>query len=298
MSQHRLGIWLGVAAYTSWGVAPAFWKLLGGVPALQQTAHRVVWAVPLLALAVVLLGRRRMLRDAIRSRRTIVVTALSAALLAANWGVFVWAIAAEHIVEVSLGYFVNPLLSVALGVVLLGERLRPAQVAAVTLAGAGVAYMTLRLGELPWISLALAGSFALYGLLKKRPEAAAPLEGLLGETTLAGVPALGFLVALGAAGEGAFGSNWPDSVLLMAAGAVTAVPLLLFGAAAQRIPLSTVGLLQYLAPSLQFLLGVAAYGETVTADQLIGFGFVWVALAVFTADNLRAARRLVPVLPA
>jgi chloramphenicol-sensitive protein RarD len=291
MSRHRQGIWFGVAAYTTWGVAPAFWKLLGDVPALQQMAHRVVWAVPLLAAAVLLLGRRAVLARAAGTPGTVVVTAMSAALLAANWGVFVWAIADERIVEVSLGYFINPLLSVALGVVLLRERLRPAQVVAVALATAGVAYMTIRLGELPWVSLVLAGTFALYGLLKKRPEAAPPLEGLLGETIVAGIPALVFILIAGSGGDGAFGAEWGDTLLLVATGAVTATPLLLFGAAAQRVPLSTVGLLQYLAPSLQFLLGVAAYGESVTSDQLVGFGFVWVALAVFTADNMRAARR-------
>jgi len=297
MDRHRRGLWLGIAAYTIWGVVPAFWKLLGGVPVLQQLGHRVVWAVPMLLIAVVLAGRMAYLRSAIRDRRTILVTIASAALLAANWGVFVWAIDAGRIVEASLGYFINPLLSVALGVIVLGERLRPARVAAVGLAAVGVVYMTIRLGEVPWVSLVLAGTFALYGLLKKRPGAATPIVGLLGETALAAVPALAYLTVVGIRGDGAFGSDWPETLLLVAAGAVTAVPLLLFGAAAQRIPLSTVGLLQYLAPSLQFLLGVAVYGEAVTGDHLIGFTFVWVALAVFTADNLRGSRPFEAVPP-
>ena len=274
-----------------WGVAPIFWKLLGGVPAVEQTAHRVVWAVPILALAVVGTGRVGRLNRAVRQPGTVGVAALGAALLAANWCVFVWAVSVERIVEASLGYFINPLLSVALGVAVLGERLRPAGVAAVGLAGAGVAYMTFRQGEMPWIALVLAGTFAVYGLLKKRPEAAPPLEGLLAEATLAAVPALAFIVILSGQGRGAFGAEWGDSALLVAAGAVTAIPLLLFGAAAQRIPLSTVGLLQYLAPSLQFMVGAVVYGEPVAAHRMIGFGFVWLALAVFTADNLRASRR-------
>lgn len=294
MEQHRRGFWFGVAGYAIWGVAPVFWKLLDHVPALELTAHRVVWSVPVLGLAIVLLGRRNHLRRSLQDRRTVVVTALAGMLLITNWGIFVWAITSGHIVEASLGYFINPLLSVALGVVVLGERLRRAQVWAVGLAFIGVAYMTVRLGEVPWVSLVLAGSFAVYGLIKKRPEAAPPLEGLLGEIWLGLVPALVVLIALGARGEGAFGVGVGDTVLLIATGAVTAAPLLFFGAAVQRVALSTVGLLQYLAPTLQFILGVVVYGETVVADQLIGFAFVWVALLVFSVDNLRSNRAIAP----
>jgi chloramphenicol-sensitive protein RarD len=290
MDQDRRGLWYGVAAYTTWGVAPIFWKWLGGVPAIQQAAHRVVWSVPVLLVAVIVLKRLPRLRAALSRPRTVLIAAAAAVLLVCNWSTYVWAIATEQIVESSLGYFINPLFTVALGVVLLGERLRPAGVVAVLLAFTGVAYMTIRLGELPWISLALAGTFGLYGLLKKRAEAAPPLEGLLGETSIAMVPALAFIIVLAVRGEGSFGTGWGDTLLLVAAGAVTAAPLLMFGAAAQRIPLSTVGLLQYLAPTLQFLLGVAVYEEPVVADQLVGFVFVWVALVIFTVDNLRAGR--------
>ena len=294
MEQHRWGLWYGVAAYAIWGVTPVFWKLLDGVPVLQQTGHRVVWSVPVLGAAVVLLGRRDRMRDAMRDRRTLALTALAGTLLITNWGVFVWAIASEQIVEASLGYFINPLLSVALGVLVLGERLRRPQAVAVGLAALGVVYMTVSLGELPWVSLVLAGTFAVYGLIKKHPLASSPLEGLLGETSIGAVPALTLLVVVGLRGEGAFGVDVCDTALLVAAGVVTAAPLLLFGAAAQRIPLSTVGLLQYLAPSLQFALGVAAYGEPIVAGQLVGFAFVWSALIVFTADNYRGLRRAAP----
>lgn len=297
MEQHRRGLWFGVAGYAIWGVAPAFWKQLDHVPALELTAHRVVWSVPILAVAIVLLGRRSHLRRSLQDRRTVVVTALAGMMLIANWAIFIWAITSGRIVEASLGYFINPLLSVALGVVVLGERLRRAQIWAVGLAFIGVAYMTVSLGEVPWVSLVLAGSFAVYGLVKKRPEAAPPLEGLLGEIWLGFVPALVFLVVLGASGEGAFGVGRGDTALLVATGAVTAAPLLFFGAAVQRVPLSTVGLLQYLAPTLQFILGVAVYGETVVADQMIGFAFVWVALIVFSIDNLRS-NRVIPQAPA
>jgi len=294
VEQHRRGLWFGVAGYAIWGIAPVFWKLLDHVPAIELTAHRVVWSVPVLGVAVVLLGRRSHLRRSLQNRRTVMVTALAGMLLIANWGVFVWAITSEHIVEASLGYFINPLLSVALGVVVLGERLRRAQVWAVGLAFVGVAYMTIRLGEFPWISLVLAGSFAVYGLIKKRPEAAPPLEGLLGEIWLGLVPALVLLIVLGSRGEGAFAVGAGDTLLLIATGTVTAAPLLFFGAAVQRVPLSTVGLLQYLAPTVQFALGVAVYGETVEADQMIGFVFVWMALIVFSIDNLRANRSVAP----
>ncbi|MCB2223348.1 MAG: EamA family transporter RarD [Actinobacteria bacterium] len=291
MDEHRRGLWYGVAAYGIWGVAPAFWKLLDGVPAVEQTAHRVVWSVPMLLAAVLLLRRRDRLRAMLADRRALAITAAASVLLTANWLVFVWAVASGRIVEASLGYFINPLLSVALGVVVLRERLRPAAIAAVVLAAAGVAYMTVRLGSLPWVSLVLAGSFAVYGLLKKRPQAAPPLEGLLGEAAVALPAALGLVVVLAARGDGAFGVSAGDSLLLAATGVVTVAPLLCFGAAVQRVPLSTVGLLQYLAPTLQFVLGAAVYGEEVTGDQAVGFAFVWLALAVFTADNLRVARR-------
>lgn len=297
MDQHRLGLWFGISSYAIWGVSPIYWKWLGGVPVLQQAAHRVVWTIPILLVVIVLRGRLGRLRAALRSPRTMLLALSAGALLAANWGIYLWAVDADRLLEASLGYFINPLLSVALGVVVLRERLRPAQTAAVGLASAGVLYMTLRIGELPWISLTLAGTFALYGLLKKSPEAAAPLEGLLGETAAVGIPALAFLIGVGVAGEGGFGSGWVDTLLLIGAGGVTASPLLLFGGAVQRIPLSTVGILQYLAPSLQFLLGIAVYGEPLSGDRLIGFGFVWVALIVFTVDNLRR-RRPAPVSPA
>jgi len=182
------------------------------------------------------------------------------------------------------------LLLVALGVFVLRERLTRAQTASIALAAAGVAYMAVRLGSLPWISLVLAGTFGVYGLLKKGRQAAPALEAVFGETSLMAIPGLIFVIALAGRGEGTFGGDVGTSLLLVAAGAVTATPLLLFGIAAQRIPLATIGILQYLAPTLQFLLGVFAYGEEMTRDQLIGFILVWLALALYTADNLRAAR--------
>jgi chloramphenicol-sensitive protein RarD len=284
------GLWYGVAAYAIWGLSPLYWKALDDVDSLQVLAHRVFWAVPVLAAVVVARRRSAELTAAVRTPRTMIVAVLAAVFLAANWGIFIWGVATDHVVEISLGYFINPLLSVALGVVLLRERLRPGQMAAVAFAAAGVIYMTARLGSVPWVSLVLAFSFAMYGLLKKRPEAAPALEGLLAEVSMVAVPAAVWIALRTAAGDGALGNDGPTTALLMGAGAFTAFPLLLFGASAQRIPLSVVGLLQYIAPTLQFLLGVLAFGEAVSGDQLAGFALVWCGLAVFTFDNVRTAR--------
>ena len=290
MGHQRGGIWAGVAAYTIWGVAPAFWKLIDDVPALEQMAHRVIWAPPLLLIALALRGRLAILREELLRPGALRLMVIAAVVLSCNWLTFIWAVITDRVLDVSLGYFINPLLLVALGVLVLRERLTRAQTVAIGLAVAGVAYMAVRVGSLPWISLVLAGTFGMYGLLKKQGRAAPAVEAVFGETGLMAVPGLMFVVVLAVRGESTFGSDPGTSLLLIGAGAVTAAPLLLFGTAAQRIPLTTVGILQYLAPSIQFLLGVLAFGERVTRDQMIGFILVWLALALYTADNLRAAR--------
>lgn len=286
----RSGIWLAVVAYTFWGVVPIFWKTLDSVPALELLAHRIVWSVPLL---LVIIGARRhmsVVRDAIRRPDTIVTALAGGVLLSVNWGVFVWAVTSGHIVEASLGYFINPLVSVALGVAVLREHLSPARRIAVWIAAAGVAGMTALSGVLPWISLALAFSFGTYGLLKKRDTAAPPIEGLFMESSFVAVPALIYLLALGRGGDASFGSSLATSLLLIAAGAVTIFPLILFGAAAKRIPLSTLGFLQYLAPILQLVVGLVVYGEAVTGGEWFGFALVWIALVIYSADNVRELR--------
>jgi chloramphenicol-sensitive protein RarD len=284
------GLWYGVAAYTIWGLSPLYWKALNDVDSLQVLANRVVWAVPVLAAVIVLRGRTSVMRRTMRDPRTMVVALLAAVFLAVNWGIFIWGVATDHVVEISLGYFINPLISVALGVIVLRERLRRGQILAVSFAAAGVLYMTISVGSVPWISLVLAFSFAFYGLLKKRAEAAPALEGLTAEVSIVAVPALAWMVVQALTGDSALGEEVAGTALLIGAGAFTAIPLLLFGASAQRIPLSVVGLLQYIAPTLQFLLGVLAFGEAVSADELVGFALVWCGLAVFTADNVRNAR--------
>jgi chloramphenicol-sensitive protein RarD len=288
--EHRKGVWYGIAAYVLWGLSPVFWKALDEIPALELLAHRILWSVPLLALVVAIRHRWKAFARIYAAGRVRLLAAAGGILLAINWGVFVWAVTSGHIVEASFGYFINPLVSVALGVIVLRERLRPAQQVAVGIAAVGVAGMAVIVGGVPWISLTLAFSFGSYGLLKKQPGAAPPLEGLFGEMFIVAIPALVFVAVLAGSGEGSFGGGPATTALLITAGAVTVAPLLLFGASAQRIPLSLVGLLQYIAPTLQLLIGVSFYGEAVSGGEIFGFGLVWVALALFTFDGLRAAR--------
>ena len=285
--EQRKGIWMAVVAYSFWGFVPIFWKALDSVPALELLAHRILWSVPILFLVIV--GRRRLgiLRDSFRTPGTAVTALAGGILLSINWGVFVWAVTTSHIVEASLGYFINPLVSVALGVIVLRERLSLAQRIAVGIAVVGVAGMTILSGVPPWISLILAFSFGTYGLLKKRTTAAPPTEGLFMESAFVAIPALLYLGILAGDGTGALGSSLTTTLLLITAGAVTVFPLVLFGASAKRIPLSTLGILQYIAPIVQLLLGVALYGEAVSSGEWFGFVLVWVALAIYTIDNVR-----------
>ncbi len=289
MDSQRSGVWLGVAAYVVWGVTPLFWNLVSGVPALEVLGYRILWAWPILIAILALRRRITSVRRTYAATRTRVLAAIAGVLITINWGVYIWAVTSDHIVEASLGYFINPLVSVALGVVVLNEHLRPAQRLAVTIASLGVVGMTVMLGVLPWISLALAFSFGFYGLLKKDPAAAPALEGLLGEVTVLVLPAA---VYLAVSGSDAFTRSAPTALWLVAAGLLTVVPLWMFGAAAQRIPLSTIGLLQYLAPTLQFAIGVTVFGESIAGGQVFGFALVWMALAVFARDQVTIARRL------
>jgi len=287
--EQRKGAWLAVAAFLVWGLAPLFWNLLSSVPALELLAHRIVWSIPL--LFAIIAGRRRLgvLRDSFRSPGTAATAFAGGVLLSVNWGVFVWAVTADHIVDASLGYFINPLVSVALGVIVLREHLRPAQRLAVAIAAVGVAGMTVFAGVMPWISLTLAFSFGTYGLLKKRPNAAPPFEGLFMETAFVAAPALVYLAVLAGEGEGAFGVSPSTTLLLIAAGAVTVAPLVLFAGAAQRIPLSMLGILQYITPTMHLLIGVIVFGEAVSGGEWFAFAMVWIALIIYTIDNSRTS---------
>ena len=291
------GLWYALGAYGLWGLLPIYWKLLLPVPALEILLHRMVWSLVFLALLLWVNRRWQELRTVLAERRTLALYAAAALLLSANWWIYIWAVNAGFIVETSLGYFINPLVNVVLGVILFRERLRRGQWAAIALAAAGVAYLTWAYGQPPWISLALAFSFACYGVLKK----VAPLgasAGLTLETALMSAPAVAVLLYWQARGSASFGALGPGTdLLLVGAGAATAVPLVFFGAAARRLPLSIVGIMQYIAPTLQFLIGVWIYDEPFGLERLIGFSMIWLALALFTAEGLWSRRRAPAVPP-
>jgi chloramphenicol-sensitive protein RarD len=283
------GILYGVGAYGLWGLVPAYWPLLLPATPVELLAHRVAWSLVVMAGIAVALGRWGALRGL--SAKGWLMVACASVLIAVNWGVYIYAVNSSHVVEASLGYFINPLVSVLLGVLVLRERLRLPQVAALAIAVLAVVVLAVDYGSLPLISLTLACSFGVYGLIKKT----VPLDStasLTGESIVLAPVAVGYLVWLGATGAGTFTSHGVGHALLLAsAGAVTAVPLLLFGAAVRKVPLSTLGMLQYLAPVLQFAWGVFVMHETMTPVRWLGFALVWVALLVFTLDAVRAGHR-------
>ncbi|HYC54594.1 MAG TPA: EamA family transporter RarD [Candidatus Binatia bacterium] len=290
------GVWYAVGAYTAWGLLPVYWKMLRHVPAAQVISHRILWSCVLLAAMLAASRRWSRFRAAAFAPRTLRQYAAAAGLIGINWSIFIWAVAAGFLVETSLGYYINPLISVLLGVVVLGERLRLAQWLPIALAAAGVGYLTFTHGSVPWIALVLATSFALYGLVKKTAPLGS-LDGLALETGLLFLPALAVVAAGEAKGDGPLlgGGDALTGLMLLSAGAVTTAPLLMFASAAQRIPLFWIGILQYIAPTLQLALGTLVYGEPFHRDQLIGFAMVWAALLVFLLEGL-AARRTPPVL--
>lgn len=290
------GVAFGVGAYVIWGLLPLFLRELDGVPLLQLVAHRVVWSLLLLAAMATLLGSWPAIRAIARSRRTALMLVASAALIASNWLVYIWAVFHGHVLAASLGYFINPLVNVLLGMAVLHERLRKLQGLAVAIAAAGVAAMALTGGAGLWISLALAISFGLYGLVRKM-AAAEPLAGLLIETALLAPLALGWLVWSAGQGEGVFGKVGGTDLLLMASGAVTAAPLLMFAAAAKRLRLATLGLVQYIAPTLLFIQAAWLFGEPVTSLHLFTFGCIWAGLLLYAYDSLHRPEIAASVTP-
>lgn len=287
----RTGALYALCAFLAWGFNPVYFKAVAEVPVVDIVAHRILWALLLVAM-VVSIGRQwPAVARALFDRRAMTALVASTVLLSSNWGLYVWAVAHERILETSIGYFINPMVSVLLGVVFLGERLNRVQMVAVALAVAGVAYLTLNYGQAPWIALYLAGSFGLYGLIRKIAPVNA-IGGLFIETLILAPLALGYLVWLHVTGAGSFGrESIGFDVLLLASGPVTALPLLWFSAAARRLNLSTVGFFQYIAPSTQFLLAVFVYGEPFTPAHAVTFPLIWTALAIFTADAVRRQRR-------
>jgi chloramphenicol-sensitive protein RarD len=284
------GFWRGVAAYSIWGLFPLYWKLVEHVSAVQIISHRIVWSFVTLAIVVAARFRREIASQL--DRRTLAIYAIAAILISVNWFLYVYAVNTGFILETSLGYFITPLVNVLLGVIVLRERLRPLQWCAVALAAAGVLHLTFGYGSLPWIAIGLALSFGSYGLVKKK----APLDSLAGltlETGIVVVPAAAYLFAVQANGHGAFlHSSVRTDLLLVGGGPVTVVPLVLFASAVRRVTLTTVGLLQYIAPTIQFFLGVFLYGEPFAGTRLIGFVIVWTACVLFSVDGLRARARI------
>ncbi|MFD5375842.1 EamA family transporter RarD [Streptomyces griseoincarnatus] len=274
-----------------WGLVPLFWPLLKPAGAVEILAHRMVWSLVFVAAALAVIRRWAWIGELVRQPRRLALITVAAAVITVNWGVYIWSVNSGHVVEASLGYFINPLVTIAMGVLLLKERLRPVQWAAVGIGALAVVVLTVGYGRPPWISLVLAFSFATYGLVKKKVNLGG-VESLAAETAIQFLPALGYLVWLGSQGESTFGAEGAGHALLLAAtGIVTALPLVCFGAAAIRVPLSTLGLLQYLAPVFQFLLGILYFKEAMPPERWAGFALVWLALTLLTWDALRTARR-------
>ena len=285
------GVAYAAGAYILWGLLPLYWKALHDVPSSQIVAHRLVWS--LVFVGLVLTARRNWgwLGKAIRQPRVLLIFALSGTLLTVNWLVYIWGVNAGFIVETSLGYFINPLVNVLLGYVFLKERLRPMQWGALAVALAGVLYLTFSYGAFPWIALTLAFSFGLYGLIRKT-AALNSAEGLFVETAVLFLPALGFLLFHELRGTGALGHvDGLTTLLLIGAGAATSIPLILFASGARRVTLTTMGLLQYIAPTMQFLIGVLIFGEPFGMGRVVGFGLIWLALVLYTAESLMNRRR-------
>jgi chloramphenicol-sensitive protein RarD len=286
-SEARIGVFYGVAAYTFWGLAVFYFKAIASVSPLEILAHRILWSVPFLLGWLAVRGRLGDLRSAVRQRRTVIILLITTVLIAGNWLMFILAVATGRVVQASLGYYINPLLNVLMGMIFLRERLRPVQWVSVVLAATGVTYLAVSFGSVPFISLILAGTFGLYGLLRKTVPADGPV-GLTVETCLL-LPVMIVYIAVRAAhGDMAFlHVSRKIDVLLLVAGLVTTVPLLWFTNAVRRLRLATIGFLQYLSPTLQLLLAVGVYKEPFTRTHLVTFSFIWTALGIYSIDALR-----------
>ena len=293
-AESRAGLWVAAASFVLWGLMPLYWHLIKEVPSLQIVVHRIVWSALLVSAWLLWKQGRGWLRATLARPRAAWMLGLSGLLIAFNWGLYIWAVNAGHVVESSLGYFINPLVNVVLGVAFLHERLNRVQWISVAIATLGVAWLTWQLGQPPWIAIGLALSFGLYGLIRKLVAVDA-VSGLGVESVYLFLPALVVLLWGEAHGSGGFlpaeGWGWGVDALLVIAGALTALPLIGFAYAVRRVPLSVVGLMQYIAPTLQFLLGVLFFGEAFDENRAVGFAFIWIALAVFASDGLWRARR-------
>ncbi|MEZ5464556.1 MAG: EamA family transporter RarD [Lysobacteraceae bacterium] len=299
----RRGLVAASIAFVIWGLMPLYWHLLKAVPSLQIITHRIVWSTLLVVGWLLWRHGRGWLRQTLQQPRAAWMLALSGMFIALNWGLYIWAVNAGHVVETSLGYFINPLLNVVLGVAVLGERLNRAQWVSIAIATAGVLWLTFNYGDFPWIALALACSFGIYGLIRK-VVAVPPVRGLGVESLYLFLPALGFLIWSEFNGDGGFAASSASggwgvmaAMLLIIGGALTAIPLIAYADAVRRIPFSLVGLMQYIAPTLQLLCGVLVFGEPFGSERMIGFALIWIALAIFATDGFLRSRRRPMVLP-
>ena len=292
MNDSKGGVGFGAAAYLCWGFFPLYWPLLDPAGSLEILAHRFVWSMVFVLVAITAMGKWSAFRAIARDRRTMLILGVASVTIALNWGGFIYGVTNGHVIETSLGYFINPLVTVLLGVFVLKETLRLVQWLAIAIGASAVVVLTVDYGRLPWVALLVAFSFAAYGFLKKKADLGA-FEGLGMETAILFPVALAFLIALQLRGDLTFGHEGPANVVLLAGtGIVTAIPLLLFGAAATRLSLTTIGLLQYLGPIIQFIVGLTIFDEDMTTARWAGFILVWAALAIFTADALNHHRRL------
>ncbi|ESX15207.1 permease [Mesorhizobium sp. LSHC422A00] len=293
-SKARSGFLLALGAYLLWGLLPFYMKAVAHLPLIEVIAHRIVWSVPIAAAVLVWAGRTADFKAAIRSPRSIAMAALTATLISVNWAIYVWAISVDRTVETALGYYINPLVSIVVGALLLGEKLDRLQIAAVLLAAVAVAVLTVDAGKLPWVSLALAFSFAAYGFFRKTLPIG-PSQGFLLEVLLLSVPALAYIVFLVVNGQDHFiSSNGTDMALLIGCGPVTSVPLLLFAFGAKLLRLSTIGIMQYIAPTMVFLIAVLIFDEPFGTTQAIAFALIWAALAMYSWSMFRG-REIRPV---
>ena len=294
-SPHLTGLLYGIAAYGWWGFVAVYFRLIRHVPAPEILAHRIVWSVLVLAIIVAVKNRGGSIRAVLRSRRMVLYLAASTVLIAINWFVFIWSVSSGHLLQASLGYYINPLVNVLFGFAFLGERLRPVETVSVAIAACGVAWITWSVGTLPWISLTLAVTFALYGLVRKLARVPS-LEGLTIETTILFPLAGGYLAWLASSGKIAFGTvDLRTDILLSLAGIITALPLLWFAHAVERLRLATVGVLQYISPTIQFLFAVFLFHEPFGHERFLAFAFIWLALAIYSGSNIVLARRGVAV---
>ncbi|MEY3364689.1 MAG: hypothetical protein RL332_489 [Actinomycetota bacterium] len=291
MTKFNKGLLFGISAYVIWGLLPLYWKLVEQAGAYEILAHRGIWS---LLLCVFLLAARKQIKSAfvmVRASRTLSLLFLASGLLTINWGVYIWAVTVDRVVEAALGYYITPLINVTFGVLLLREKLRPLQWAAVAIASIGVLILTVGYGALPWIAFVLSISWGSYSLIKKSLNLGA-LETLSVETLFAFFPNLFFLFFIELNGTAEFGKEWVSSLLLFGAGAATVVPLLLFNGSTTRLPLSTIGMLQYITPTIMFFIGLIINGEDISSTKIAGFASIWLALAVLSRDLYRSSRTL------